>query len=415
MKAKEPEKPKESFRPVNPFVNSAIGAQPTGPFNYGLYFNKWFYVHLDSGKCPVEGNSNPIDNLIPSVTMFNGDPSPGGGFWDRKTAQDMLKSRHAQQVECTSAWKSLGYDCLTIEASLSSSLVVGLGCEHPTEKGFRFDWSTGVPVIPASGIKGVVRLAWLVNALNQFVDPSEAQVFWRKALSGILPEEARRLFGSGESAGQTASRGGAVFMDAYPAKLPRLKVEIMNCHYSDYLNHQTRPPTEDQQLNPQKFWAVDPFMDGSSNARTAFVFRVLIGPQLATDQHSCDALVEAFNQAVTNHGFGAKTAVGHGRFSIQTDAMEPSAMLETPGNNSVEVKAPAVIEVQREVWRNPHLLWSPGNAELTAKSGNKNARGKGIDMVPEQYRTKLKKKKAVDVESVEVEPVGNGYIIKTIH
>lgn len=458
-----------AIRPVCAQINEAIGRLPNGPFNFGLYFQKWFYV-VDGGgnaghitredrwkrtktwQCCLtdetdlkKGNDTCppnllLDNLDVSLAIFNGAreydrevTKIGGGkvrissekkridgSWDGKKAEGMLAKRHALVEKCATAFKQLGYDYLRHEVPLSTPLVIGLGNEHPTEKGFRFDWTLGVPCIPASGVKGVVRLAYLVNALNEFPTKEEAESFWREVRDDRIPECAQHLFGCSEvkNAGQKAMRGKVIFFDALPAKLPRLKPEIMNCHYPDYLNKKgERGPTEDQQPNPQKFWAVDPLDENGGPLK--FVFRLLLHKSIAGDKDYGPCLMTAFEAALQDHGLGAKTAIGHGRFSIsspveggtpakadQGSVLTPKPTTDKPGISQAQPK-----EVHREIWDKATLVWTPNNETITTRLEKKSATCKGKKLVPDVLRKKLFEKRKPVTATVEVERVGNAFRI----
>ncbi len=356
----------QAMRPVSKAVNDALGKLklPSGPFNFGLYFNKWMYV-VDGRYCqerlPDKGwaccgadetklvrnrekvcdPNQLLDNLDVSICLFNRDQSyrrklpkeqrgKDGNIsykedesaismaekWDWEKSEKLLKAKHVSLDKSAVAYHQLGYEVLTCRARLLSSLVIGLGNEHPTEKGFRFDWTLGVPFIPATGLKGVVRLAFLVNRLNE-LDETAARTFWGRITKGLLEDDAKKLFGCSEDAknGQRDQRGGIVFFDAYPEELPRFAPEIMNCHYPDYLNKQAeRGPTEDQQLNPQKYWAVSPWLDKDRKKPLHFIFRMLV-PKKLTDGPYNEKFRDALQDALYVHGLGAKTAIGHGRFN----------------------------------------------------------------------------------------------------
>ena len=321
-----PQSDHTSIRPVNGKVRKSVGKLPSGAFNYGLYFNKWFFVNCAPGK--KECWSIEKKNFEDSVELFNDKKQIGGAshYWDRDNANVLLQERQSSLEHAARAWENLGYSLITLKAELSTPLIVGLGNEHPAEKGFRFDWTTGVPFIPSSGIKGVVRLAFIVNELNR-KDEDEATKFWELVCRTppILSAntDIHLLFGCGDakydngSTSQEARKGGAIFLDAYPDTLPRLKAEIMNCHYKDYLNNKAeRGPTEDQQPNPQKFWAVDRFADSERTKPLTFTFRVLVDSRISRVQDKMDRLQKAIEDALAEHGLGAKTAIGHGRFAL---------------------------------------------------------------------------------------------------
>ena len=376
----------QAFRPVCRAVNQALqGGLPSGPFNFGLYFMKWFFV---ADGLPPRDAPRPkkawaccladetklkqrdryfepnilLDNLEVSLALFNGDrqytrevlqkdhrgkfkPKPGSmplpSSWDRSAMQTLLHQKDQALEDAARSFVRLGYQYHRLERHLTSPLILGLGLEHPSEKGFRFDWTLGLPVIPASGLKGVVRLAWLVQELNRQPDEDAAKRFAHQILNeNRYPDAFRRFFGTGGE--KDARRGRVVFLDAYPGTLPRLKAEIMNCHYPDYLNKNRRGPTEDQRPNPQKFWAVHPLAE--DRRPVAFVFRLLLSPEISEDHQLKEGLLQAFEAALQEHGLGAKTALGHGRFRPPAGVMadsgqEPAPQVDRPGTPSPVTEA----------------------------------------------------------------------------
>ncbi|MFH0824779.1 MAG: type III-B CRISPR module RAMP protein Cmr6 [Pseudomonadota bacterium] len=438
----------DAFRPVCPTVNKAVGELPHGAFNFGLYFQKWFYVVDqavgDRWKRPqpwtcslldetmlVDPRSRgqdfcrpnvQLDNMPVSLALFNGESEyrrdfptrvrdqykiqPGQQIvrttWSRSTAQEALKRKHGALNGCAEAFEKLGYKCIESAVPMRSGLIVGLGNEHPSEKGFRFDWTLGVPMIPSSGIKGVVRLATLVNLLNDLEEDEAREFCWRIEKEKTLPPEMSRLYGAGGD--DTACRGKVIFLDAYPEKLPRLKAEIMNCHYKDYYcqGDKQRGPTEDQKPNPQKFWAVDPFLKNGEAVK--FVFRVFLHRDISDDQDMMKLFERSFEAALAEHGLGAKTAIGHGRFGVTVAPPTLEAKKKPPSQQPVV-----------ETWEGAVLSWTPNDQTVHAEYGPKKAAGKGKEHVPESLRGKLiEKKKRLTNIRVVVEPTGgtNYKIIK---
>ena len=72
---------------------------------------------------------------------------------------DVLNRIHERQTEILKTTALQGGMVWELTATLSSPFVSGLGSGHPTETGFILDRNTGLPCIPASAIKGVLRLA----------------------------------------------------------------------------------------------------------------------------------------------------------------------------------------------------------------------------------------------------------------
>ena len=440
----EQEKTK-ALRPVSKKVNECLGEIPSGSFNFGLYFNKWFCL-VDSEKNDDSWNRGEqwscsmsdltglrrdksmchpnvqLENLSVSIALFNGDQTifrevplkikdkiktekkdiSFKGVWNHRAALHLLESKNEDLSNLSASYSKLGYQIRTVVAELESSLIIGLGNEHPSEKGFLFEWNMGIPYIPASSIKGVVRLAAAVNGLNDLAqadaDENEINKYVKRLeKDDNIPENFKELFGAGGDTG--AAKGKVIFLDAYPATMPKLQSEIMNCHYPDYLNKGQRGPTEDQSPNPQKYWAVQK-QDRSGNP-LMFVFRMLLSHEIAADSNLRSTLEKAFESAITEHGLGAKTAVGHGRFNpinVSGDAGSPST-------------APGVSAPQLETWEKARLVYDPGRKEITAtdNSGAKKATTKDLSLVPKTLEKKLLNKPKNAVANVQVECKGTNY------
>lgn len=341
--------------------------------------------------------------------------------WERNQIAQLLAHHHSKLETCCNAFEKIGFRYNKFTFPLRSSLVIGLGNGHPTEKSFRFDWTLGIPMIPSSSIRGVVRLAWIVNELNR-MDIDDARSYWFNASNNILDEATQQIFGCDEQKNkklkQTARRGNVIFLDAFPAQLPRLKTEIMNCHYKDYLmGDGSRGPTEDQQPNPQKFWAVDRFIDGDKSLE--FVFRVLVDQKIADQPDSFQKLENAFFKAIEEHGIGAKTSNGHGRFDVDEYSKKDANLLNniSRNDNTSEQQNDAAISSiveTKESWPSANLSWSPGNNTLTAVFQGIKAIAKGKDLIPTTMNDRLFVKKKSVSACVEITKFGNKYVITKI-
>ncbi|MDR0407645.1 MAG: type III-B CRISPR module RAMP protein Cmr6 [Campylobacteraceae bacterium] len=217
--------------------------------------------------------------------------------------QNELDIIHNRQKEIIN---QLGVFPIEIKAKLISPFISGLGAGHPNETGMILDRNTGSPLIPASSIKGVLRLAYAVKLAEE--NPS------------LLDEEGKfddkeldKYFGSTDT--NNAKRGQLVILDAYPAKAPQLKLDIMNSHYDKYYRQEDRYklPIETEDPKPIKFISVEKGAE--------FIFRTLFLPlnESRIDEGDRLAIKAAFEKAFSVIGFGGKTAVGYGRFQITSD------------------------------------------------------------------------------------------------
>ena len=267
---------------------------PGPEFNFGLYFNKGLYAYWKTQK----------------TMRF-----PMYQFQAQKEAQEALDTYHKirpnlevilkqknQEIEALcQAFKASGYEVWDNTYTLKSPLIVGLGNAHPTERGFTFHWTLGVPYIPAESIKGVVRLAYLVEKAQE--DPDFFEHWARE--DNLFWDELSKPFGRMEKEGKSAERGKVVFLDALPVGPHELTLEITTCHYPEYYEGK-RGPTEDQHPRPLPFLAVAPGNE--------FRFIMLIQEELGETLK--EKVKKAFQAALAEHGFGAKTSLGHGRFKL---------------------------------------------------------------------------------------------------
>lgn len=191
----------------------------------------------------------------------------------------------------------------------SSPFATGLGNEHPLENGFSFLTPYGLPYLPGSGVKGVIRRAAEELECGEWGD---AQGWTKNAIHS--------LFGPGEtdpSRDDDPQQGALRFWDVMPSFehcVPKhsMSVEIMTPHLGDYYqgkNDGRVTPNTSLLPNPIPFLAVPP--------ATTFLFHVECNPiRIDSDEllKNWKPLIEAaFAHAGQWLGFGAKTAVGYGR------------------------------------------------------------------------------------------------------
>jgi CRISPR-associated protein Cmr6 len=234
-------------------------------------------------------------------------------------------------------------------ANLASPFISGLGSGHPTETGMVLDRNTGLPYIPASSIKGVMRLAHCLNLYDKYkarnnIDGSAGVEANKWLVRGKLDSKGKFLksenynegdvwvindneqsivkyFGISEK-DSVQIRGQLVFLDAFPYNVPEIKTDIMSPHYKTYYTgpeekneKNFKGPIETDATVPIKFLTVAP--------GTEFVFRCFVSP-LATQESQVEtswgeedekAIEAMFERALTKIGIGGKTSIGYGHFN----------------------------------------------------------------------------------------------------
>lgn len=156
--------------------------------------------------------------------------------------------------------------------------ITGIGRSHPVENGFAWHPTLGVPYLPGSSVKGLLR-AW---ARAQEEEGSLEQLFGPKA-------SVHRV-------------GSLVLLDAIPVEPVNLEADVMTPHYAGWTEQD--PPGDWKSPVPV------PFL--TTAAENAFLFAVL--PRVPGAEGQIDQVMEWLEEALCFAGAGAKTAVGYGRF-----------------------------------------------------------------------------------------------------
>ena len=172
-----------------------------------------------------------------------------------------------------------------MELKTNYRLVIGSE-ESIYETSIRLHHIYGIPYIPASAIKGVVRSYYILekfaNKLEEYKDrynKFEEEVLFKKENGEYKEKCFVDIFGSQEQEGKV------IFFDAFPISAPRLKMDIIN------------PMEEDKIIN---FITVED---------TTFKFFI------ASKDEVDENFLPLFKDALQNHGIGAKSAVGYGYFN----------------------------------------------------------------------------------------------------
>ena len=305
---------------------------------------------------------------------------------------------------------------LRLEAVSTAPFTTGLGNAHPLENGFSFLNPYGLPYLPGSGVKGVVRQAARELASGAWPNAHGWHDTPRYEFPSADDEEpapkltcAEVLFGRETEEGKTDHfRGVLTFWDVIPIiSVDSLLVEIMTPHQSHY--YQQKPeagsttPHDSGQPNPICFLTVPP--------RSEFVFHVdcdlvrlkRLAPDLLENERWKTPLEAAFEHAFRWLGFGAKTAVGYGAMQMRREASPaPGSAPRTPAST------------ETEIWTGAMLRYNPGQQTVTASRGNQNTAPMQGNMLasllsqlgPERTE-QLKRKKMLGPINVQVTKEGN--------
>jgi CRISPR-associated protein Cmr6 len=177
--------------------------------------------------------------------------------------------------------------------------VSGMGREHPVENGFAWHHTLGVPYLPGSSVKGMVR-----SYLDTWTERNQLEI--------------KRIFGprrwqdeQGQWHDTDPTVGTVLFLDAIPIAQVVLKADIMTPHYGPYYQD-GKTPGDWHSPTPIPFLTVD---EGAK-----FLFTLL--PRTRSEEHlqDCAMVLAWLTEALQTTGAGAKTAIGYGRFKPEEQA-----------------------------------------------------------------------------------------------
>lgn len=193
-------------------------------------------------------------------------------------------------------------------------LAIGLGHESVYETSMTFHYIYGLPYIPSTSIKGVVR-SCIINQNfdnNEIKAISESETFCKifGCPDEIKDENAKIKYPSAirnEKGKPLAYQGEIIFFDAFPTNCPKIKIDIMNPHFQEYYKDGKTPPMDHFSPIPIEFLTVED---------TTFRFAIASRKRPLEEYIIGDKnIINWFVESLEKHGIGAKTAVGYGYFN----------------------------------------------------------------------------------------------------
>lgn len=270
-----------------------------------------------------------------------------------------IADRHCRSIE------ALNLAVSSCKGTIDWRLIVGLGNESVYDTSMTLHHVYGIPYIPASAVKGVVR-SWMITEIFSDVSAdskeknyplvnAEYRAYQDKGFCRIFgcPAKTRKVifkdyepdkengkykYKTCDTALAKDHQGGVCFFDAYPLSKPRIEVDIMNPHYGDYYNlKKPEPPADYLSPNPipfltvgegtkfQFFTGIKEEKDNLAIGETSKLFKDFNGEPIMVRKKNASELVPAsgetpllyileawLTKALEKHGIGAKTAVGYG-------------------------------------------------------------------------------------------------------
>lgn len=279
----------------------------------------------------------------------------------------------------------------------------GMGLNHPVENGFTWHHTLGVPYLPASGVKGMLR-GWVEAWMEHDSDDSKKRCI-------------NHWFGASAGEGElTEGAGNLLFFDALPLGVVNLGCDIMTPHMGEWY-------AKGGEIKSEADYAKKAPADWHSPVPVPFLvvkqaeFKFMIAPRLtgnaqmdAQSRLDAKAAMTELAQALEWIGAGAKTAAGYGR--MRRVGAEQAAALE---------QAQAGIEKASGIfWAGAKATWDKSKQVLTVQAGTdktilSGAAAKAVfDGLSEAGQKRLKDgKKPLNVDAT-VDQFGNLYTLLTM-
>ncbi len=213
---------------------------------------------------------------------------------------DMLHQLQSRGTVLIRSFKKLGLPTVEFSMHTTWRLITGIGASSSLEVGMILHHVYGIPYIPASSIKGLLR-------------------YYLKKVEDVTEDELNKLFGYSE--GENAAKGAIVFLDAFPLPGFGISVDIMNNHYHDYYMND-KPPAD---------WMDPKLIKFLSIKNATFVFRLFANSK-DVELEKLENIAHRLSLALIDLGIGAKTAVGYGRMEGFQPIMSNDSEVEV-GNN----------------------------------------------------------------------------------
>jgi CRISPR-associated protein Cmr6 len=264
-------------QPFCPLYKEAVKEEPWNQMekaNRGLLFDKF-------GSAWRESNGKyEFDKGV------KGDKEDAGE-WLTKMARRLNESTQLEDAlfRRRQLVAAMGGEILCVKNE--SRFVTGVGREHPIENGFAWHHSLGVPYLPGSSLKGILR-SWHRENMGELKEKRWEEV-----------DQTKEMFGDQEAVGEF------IFLDMLPVRPPKLAVDVMTPHYGPYYEKGEIPGDWHSPV-PIKFLTVEKGQE----------WHLAILPRAGgndRDRQKLKELCEQLYEALDYSGAGAKTAVGYGR------------------------------------------------------------------------------------------------------
>ncbi len=247
-----------------------------GHLYYKQYFNG-LKLHRNTGKPKLE---NPINQQL----------------------LDLQLTKYAGLIETPYKEPSVSLTTIYPGLLIGSGYIHEVGgkeIENELKLGFFFDHTTGLPVIPGSSVKGLLRSAFK-KAGGDYVKEllNDLKITFDKSISAL----EKAIF---ENSGSVSIYKRDIFFDAYPVSSGNKNTTFL---VNDYITHHE---------NPLKNPNLVQFLKILPNVQFQFNFKLTDNGELSAENK-----LKLFEKILLDLGIGAKTNVGYGQFKYVPPPIE---------------------------------------------------------------------------------------------
>ena len=252
-----------------------------GTMHMGLWFERFFHGY--------ESDFAAVDKEGRSAWLRQFDIKQVGA-----RSELNAKAEKIQQLASSQGGQARVYQC-------AAPFVTGMGNPHPLENGFTWHPTLGMPYLPGSAVKGLVRAA--VELAYQGAD--------KLAL-------LKRWFGTETKGDVPEASGSFIFLDALPVAPCALVPEVMTPHMGKWYEKGGKTPTA-KDTQPGDWHSPVPV--GYLTARN-LQLQFAVMPRPGVNAAELEQVWQALDYALQWLGAGGKTAQGFGTMQVDQTALK---------------------------------------------------------------------------------------------
>lgn len=206
-------------------------------------------------------------------------------FTDRRA----LLPDHAAWADLIAAWyarwrvRAEAIHAVMLQARPEWRTIIGTATHKILDVGIVLHSVYGVPIVPASAMKGLVR-------------------HYAEAVDDAPSDLLAHLLGIG---GERAEQGDLIFLEGIPTAPPQLERDVINPHFSDYYTERSAPG---EVVNPRPFF----FLALGKESRYTFGIA-----SRSRDASSVEQGADWLRKSLGGIGIGAKTSAGYGYWIVE--------------------------------------------------------------------------------------------------